>query len=131
MRTCLFVDDEPLILKAIGRLLRGEPFTPAFATSPVEALDLCRQRAFDIVVSDFRMPEMNGVELLRAVQSLYPSSKRVLLTGQADARVLVEAMRDGTIHLVISKPFERETLLRALREHGPFCPRLAGVSVER
>lgn len=115
MRRCLFVDDEPLIPSSIRRLLRAEPYECVFAEHPHAALVACRAGPFDVVVSDFRMPEMNGVELLREVRVLLPESVRLLLTGQSCPIATVAALRDGTLHDVLLKPFERETLAGAIR----------------
>jgi CheY-like chemotaxis protein len=115
MQRCLFVDDEPIILAAIRRLVRAEPFECVLATDPHDALEMCRAQPFDIVVSDFRMPRMTGVEMLRATRIISPDARRLLLTGQSCPLTTAAALADGTIREVIHKPFERETLLGALR----------------
>lgn len=115
MHRCLFVDDEPLILSSIRRLLRAEPYECAFAQDPHAALAACRACSFDVGVSDFRMPMMNGVELLREVRVLLPAAVRLLLTGQSCPAATVAALGDGTVRQVLFKPFERETLTAAVR----------------
>src|SRR5580704_15793725 len=83
-RRVLLVDDEVQILNSLGRLLRRRGFEVRMTTSPRDALDLLRAAPADVVIADFKMPEMTGLELLDEVHRLDPRVRRVLLTGYAN-----------------------------------------------
>lgn len=106
MKRILFVDDETLILQAIQRSLRGmrEEWDMVFAASPAEALEKMREGSFDLVVSDMRMPGMDGVALLEKVKSCYPQTVRFILSGQCDRELILRAA--GPAHQFLSKPCE-------------------------
>ncbi len=107
----LFVDDEPDLLAAIARNLRSEHFTVATASSAAEALDmLAKAGPFAVIVSDLRMPGMDGIGLLRTARELYPDTVRVLFTGQPDLDNAVAAVNEGAIFRFINKPCSRVTL---------------------
>jgi response regulator RpfG family c-di-GMP phosphodiesterase len=81
----LFVDDEPSILSALKRTFRGKGYDIRTATSAAHGLALLDREPADLVLSDMRMPEMDGAEFLERVFSRWPDTKRVLLTGYAEA----------------------------------------------
>lgn len=114
--TILFVDDEPNILKAVQRLLRHEPFQVVCATRPVEALDLLERVHAQVVVSDQRMPEMCGVDLLAAVRERRADVVRMMMTGHTDMHVAVDAINRGEIFRLITKPWSDEELKATLRQ---------------
>ncbi|HEM46492.1 MAG TPA: response regulator, partial [Alphaproteobacteria bacterium] len=93
--TVLFVDDEVNILKALQRLLRNEPITVLTASRPHEALDLLDRADAQLVVSDQRMPEMSGVDLLSSVRERHPDIVRMMLTGYTEMNIAVEAINRG------------------------------------
>ena len=79
------VDDEKIVTSAFAALLKVEGFSDAhFFNKPAEALEFLKKNTPDIVISDFLMPEMNGLEFLSEVKELYPEVSRILLTGYAD-----------------------------------------------
>ncbi len=113
----LIVDDEPLVLKALERSLRPEGFAvrpAAGASAALAALD----PAISVVVSDYRMPGMDGVAFLAEVARRQPETRRVLLTGQADLHALADAINQGAVHRLFFKPWEPRDLVTALREEG-------------
>ena len=114
--TVLFVDDEVNILRAVQRLLRNEPCRVLTASRGVEALDLLTSDAAQVVVSDQRMPEMNGVELLLAVRDRHPDAVRMMLTGYTEMNVAVEAINHGEIYRLITKPWNDDELKATLRQ---------------
>ena len=119
--TVLFVDDEPLILKLIRRELFGAPFRIFCADSPTEALRCIAEQRVDVVISDMRMQQMSGLELLDAVRSLDPHAVRVILTGQADLDSAVQAINGAAVYRFLQKPWvpgtmEQEVL--SCLEHG-------------
>jgi putative nucleotidyltransferase with HDIG domain len=114
--TVLFVDDEVNILKALQRLLRNEPFEVLHASRPSEALEMLDETSAQVVVSDQRMPEMSGVDLLAAVRERHPDLIRIMLTGYTEMNVAVEAINRGEIFRLITKPWNDEELKGTLRQ---------------
>jgi putative nucleotidyltransferase with HDIG domain len=118
MKRILFVDDEPCVLDGLRRMLRAwrQEWETAFARSAAEALDMLRKDRFDVIVSDMRMPGIDGAQLLDEVMRLYPSMVRIILSGQAERESLLRCI--GPTHQYLSKPCDaaqlRETIHRAL-----------------
>lgn len=115
----LLVDDEPNVLSALQRALRSRwtlgTLTVEPHTSPLAALDALLERPADVVVSDYRMPELDGVELLRRVRELQPYTGRVLLSGSTDFSYLLSAVNLAGVTRVLIKPWIDEELVDALR----------------
>ncbi|WP_275098140.1 HD domain-containing phosphohydrolase [Sedimenticola hydrogenitrophicus] len=100
----LFVDDEENILSAIKRQLRKQ-YVVATALSGTEALELIKgSEEFAVIVSDMRMPEMDGVEFLRQARELSPNSVRLMLTGNADQQTAIDAVNQGAVFRFMNKP---------------------------
>lgn len=112
----LLVDDEESILNSLRRLLRGQPYDVVLATSGAQALEIMATRPIDLVISDARMPGMDGATLLAEVHRLYPATGRILLTGYADLTTIIKAINDGQIHRYISKPWNDEELQLVLQQ---------------
>ncbi|MBX3147894.1 MAG: HDOD domain-containing protein [Gemmatimonadales bacterium] len=114
MRRILFVDDEPRILEGMRRVLRSrrDEWEAVFISSPTDALLECNRTPFDIVVSDMRMPEMDGATFLGAIAEQWPGTVRLVLTGQTDARNALMATR--VAHQFIAKPCEAAALQAVL-----------------
>ncbi len=134
-KTVLFVDDEERILKTIRRLAHGSPFRAIFAQSGAEALELLEHEDVQVIVTDMRMPEMTGLELLREVKARYPKIIRVVLSGYTDITTLLKAINDGQIFRFITKPWEKqEDLLsvidEALRRAEGGVPQMSGVGAD-
>ena len=112
----LLVDDEESILNSLRRLLRGQPYDVVLATSGAQALEIMATRPIDLVMSDARMPGMDGATLLAEVHRLYPATSRILLTGYADLTTIIKAINDGQIHRYIGKPWNDEELQLVLQQ---------------
>ncbi len=119
----LFVDDEPNILTGLQRMLRsmrGE-WEMRFAQSGQEALQLLAEEPFDVVVSDMRMPGMDGAQLLGEVRNNFPQIVRIVLSGHSDQDLILKSVRPA--HQYLSKPCDTDTLkltiqrAEALRDH--------------
>lgn len=110
----LFVDDEPNILSGLRRMLRSmrKEFDFYFAENGSEALDIMDEAPVDIIVSDMRMPGMDGASLLSEVQKIYPHSIRIMLTGQADDDSVMRTV--GVVHQFLAKPCDPELLKTVL-----------------
>ncbi len=111
----LFVDDEANVLKALRRLFHNEPYATYFASSGAEGLELLRQHAIDLIISDMRMPEMNGAEFLTQAFTQWPETIRILLTGYADFQSTVDAVNKGRIYNYCNKPWNDEELKLLVR----------------
>ena len=110
----LLVDDEPAILEGIQRLLRKQ-YDFALANGPQAALDLIDdKRPFAVVVSDMRMPGMNGAQLLSRFYQRTPDTVRMLLTGQADLDAAISAVNEGHLFRFLTKPCPHEQFAPAL-----------------
>ncbi|SEM22072.1 Response regulator c-di-GMP phosphodiesterase, RpfG family, contains REC and HD-GYP domains [Pseudomonas sp. NFIX51] len=114
--TVLLVDDEESILNSLRRLLRSQPYDILLADSAAKALEILAQRPVDVVMSDARMPSMDGATLLAHIHQRYPSTLRILLTGYADMTLIAKAINEGQIHRYISKPWNDEDMLVTLRQ---------------
>jgi response regulator RpfG family c-di-GMP phosphodiesterase len=117
----LFVDDEPNILQALHRKLRNR-FEVETATSGEEGLRILRERGpIAVVVSDMRMPQMDGATFLRHARAESPQSVPMILSGHADLELMIAAVNDGNVFRFLTKPCNDETLLRsvnaALEQH--------------
>ena len=125
MHRILLVDDEDGVLRALSRLLKLTPLTvrghaararvDAFA-SPAEALASAAHVAYDVVVSDYRMPEMDGVAFLRRMRDLQPDCARVILSGYTDLNALIGAINDARIDRFVAKPWNDFELTTALEK---------------
>jgi response regulator RpfG family c-di-GMP phosphodiesterase len=114
--TVLFVDDEVNILKALQRLLRSEHMNVLCASRAQEALEMLDKQACQVVVTDQRMPEMSGVDLLSQVRQRYPDIVRMMLTGYTEMKVAVDAINRGEIYRLITKPWNDDELRATLRQ---------------
>ncbi len=107
--TVLFVDDEKQILIALRALFRSQ-YHVLIASNGVEALEVIRREPVQVIVSDQRMPQMLGHELLREVKNLSPSTIRLLLTGYADISAIVRAINEGEVFRFINKPWDNDEI---------------------
>ena len=114
--TVLLVDDEESILNSLRRLLRGQPYDVLLAGSGAQALEIMAAQPVDLVMTDARMPAMDGATLLAETHRLYPATSRILLTGYADLTMIIKAINEGQIHRYISKPWNDDELLLILRQ---------------
>lgn len=112
----LLLDDEEPVLNALRRVLRKEGYEITLCTDPDAALRIVREAQIDIVVSDFLMPGMTGTEFFALAARLHPHVVRIMLTGQADMEVAVQAINQGHVHRFLTKPWDDDQLKHVLRE---------------
>lgn len=112
----LTVDDEPSVLSALRRVFRAQGIATLQATSAAEGLALLKTHRVDLVISDMRMPEMDGARFLEQVKIHDPGIVRVLLTGYADMSSTIAAINQGAIHRYIAKPWDDQDLVLVVRE---------------
>ncbi len=130
MLNILFVDDDPLILSGLRRLFRryGDEWQMDFVTSGEDALARLAQRNFDVVVTDMRMPGLDGGELLRKVRDLYPAMIRVILSGQSSQETVFRTL--GPAHQYLTKPCDPAVLRDAVHRAIALQKRLADPKVQ-
>ncbi|HCC08154.1 MAG TPA: response regulator [Clostridiales bacterium] len=116
MKKILFVDDEEQILVSIVRLFRTTQYEVFTASDGEKALDILKIEKMDIIISDMRMPFMDGYELLSKVKELYPKIIRVVLSGYADEKLIFNAIQKNIAKLFIIKPWDNEELLNVVKQ---------------
>ena len=114
-KTILFVDDEPMILQGLQRMLRPlrDEWDMTFVGGGEQALAAMETTPFDVVVSDMRMPRMNGAELLTEVRRRHPKTIRMILSGHADKELVAQCV--GVAHQYVAKPCDPEQLKTMIR----------------
>jgi DNA-binding NtrC family response regulator len=112
----LFVDDEPAILRSLVRIARKVDAEILTAESGALALEIIRQAPVDIIVSDMKMPQMNGNQLLEQVAKITPETVRIVLTGCADMDMVFSAINEGHIWGYLQKPWDNYELIVKLKQ---------------
>jgi FixJ family two-component response regulator len=112
----LFVDDEAFVLDALHRLFKDDGYSILLAGSAKSALEILRNAPAHVIVSDYRMPGMNGSEFLTTVAEEWPDTVRLILSGHADISSVVSAINDGQIYKFISKPWNNDELREVIRD---------------
>lgn len=115
-RTLLCVDDEQGVLHSLRRLLRREPYRVRLTSGGAEALTLMEREPAQVILADYRMPGMSGTELLRKIKERYPGTVRVVLSGFADAAVILDMINEGEIYRFLPKPWDDEELKVTIRQ---------------
>ena len=114
--TILLVDDEPMVIRLLEMTFADQDYGLLTASSGAEALTLLASHEVSLVLSDNKMAEMTGIELLREVSERWPDCARLLLTGFAEAEIVMAAINDGRVHRFITKPWDPDQLLRVVKE---------------
>jgi len=112
----LLVDDEPQLLKALNTILTKKGYKVFMAKNGPDALKLLEQTPVHVVISDYRMPKMNGAELLGKIKQLHPDIIRIILSGYADFNQIQESINEGCIYKYISKPWDNGIFLQSIEE---------------
>src|SRR6516165_2886185 len=126
----LIVDDEPNVCDSVHDLLRRE-FRVLKAHSAEEGYRIMQEEEVHIVMSDQRMPQMTGVELLSKLKARHPHAIRMLFTGFADLESVIAAINHGHIYQFLKKPWQPEALLAAVRQAAIEYDRLEITALER
>jgi response regulator RpfG family c-di-GMP phosphodiesterase len=130
-RHCLLiVDDEPDVCDSVQDLLRRE-FRVLKAHSAEEGCRIMQEEEVHIVMSDQRMPQITGIELLTKLKSRHPHAIRMLFTGYADLESIIAAINQGHIFQFLKKPWQPEELLAAVRQAALEYDNLETLAMER
>jgi DNA-binding NtrC family response regulator len=108
----LLVDDEPNVLRSLNRILKHYQVTAL--SNPQEALALAEKQTFDLVISDFRMPGIDGVEFLKRMMTIQPDTIRIILTGYADLDSAQSAINEAEVFRFINKPWNNIDITNAV-----------------
>ena len=112
----VLVDDEEMVITSVRAYLALETdYRVEGFTDPEEAAGFIRQRAYDVIVSDYLMPKMTGIQLLRQAKDAAPEASRILLTGHADKQSAIDAINDVALFQYIEKPWDNTQLLLAIQ----------------
>lgn len=114
MSKILLVDDEQNVLNALQRELKEHYEIEAF-NDPVAALDHCRTSQFDLVIADYKMPGLNGIDFLKQFRQLQPDAPQILLSGEADINTLIRMINETHIYRFLAKPWEKSELISGIR----------------
>lgn len=105
VRNILLIDDEENNLELMTRCLKNDLFKITKCLNPIDALEKIKENNFDIILSDHKMPEMNGIELLEKVDSISPDSIKILITAYSDADILINSINRAKVFRYIKKPY--------------------------
>ncbi|MFQ6114944.1 MAG: response regulator [bacterium] len=112
----LIIDDEQMVLTSLSSFLSLETdYEVVTFTSPLEALDYVRKNHIDLVISDYLMPEMDGISFLAEVKEINPEATRIILTGYADKENAIKAINDVGLFQYIEKPWSNDDLKIVIR----------------
>ncbi len=125
----LIVDDEPDVCDSVQALLRRE-FRVLKANSAQEGFQIMQQEEVHIIMTDQRMPQITGVELLETVKARNPNAIRLLFTGYADLESIIAAINQGHIFQFLKKPWQAEELEAAVRQAANEYDRLSGADAD-
>jgi len=114
--TILIVDDEENILKSLERLLEDEGYKMFFANSGDKGLEIIKREDIQMVISDHRMPGMNGLKFLSEIKKILPDTIRIMLTGYADVDIAVKAINEGEVYRFVTKPWNNNELLSTVKQ---------------
>jgi DNA-binding NtrC family response regulator len=111
----MIVDDEDMVVTSLRAFLTLETdFDVQGFTNPEQAVCLLQQRSVDVVVSDYLMPKLTGIQLLKKARELQPEATRILLTGHADKQSAIQAINEVGLYQYIEKPWENAALLLSI-----------------
>ncbi|MBM4064209.1 MAG: response regulator [Planctomycetes bacterium] len=116
LNTILIVDDEENILNALERVLEDKGYKLFLADSGHKGLEIVRHEDIHLIVSDHRMPGMDGVKFLSEVKKISPDTIRIMLTGYADVDIAIKAINEGEVYRFITKPWNNIELLNAIKQ---------------
>jgi DNA-binding NtrC family response regulator len=116
MKQILFVDDEIKILKSLKRLFRDTEYEIVTTESPQEALEIMKEKEIGLVVSDMRMPAMDGYEFLTKVKEINPNLPRIILSGYSDKGILLKALEENVAMAYLLKPWKNDELVEVMKD---------------
>ncbi len=118
-KNILIIDDDRLVVKSLAKLITSQGYNVAYAQSGKEALGFIEECDFDLIISDIRMPQMNGFETIRNIKSTQekknkPQTPVIFITGYSDSITPDEAKKLNTVDFIY-KPFDKDSFLNSIR----------------
>jgi two-component system response regulator HydG len=111
----LIVDDETITLMNLVRVMENEGYEVVGASSGPNALKILEEQEFYAVLTDLKMEEVDGIQILKRCKELYPNTEVIMMTGYATVEAAVNTMRNGAFHC-IAKPFELDEIIKVVKE---------------
>ena len=112
----LYVDDDKLLTSTFSTLMKVEGFKDVVVyNDPIKAIEYLKTNSPDLIISDFLMPEMNGLEFLREAKKLYPETSMILLTAYADKENAIKTINEIGVYKYIEKPWDNDDLIMNIR----------------
>lgn len=115
MKKVLVIDDEPIIRTSCKRTLAPEGYDVTLAESGRAGIEILERKTFDVILLDLKMPDMDGIDVLKVIMERWPGIKVIIITGYSTVDTAVEALRLGAFNH-IEKPFTPDTILAAVQE---------------
>ncbi len=115
MKKILVIDDEPIIRVSCQRSLSNEGYEVKSASSGKEGIDLLEKEAFNLVLLDIKMPDMDGIEVLKKIKNTWPETKIIMITGYSTVETAVKTLKLGALNY-LEKPFTPDTLIETIKE---------------
>ncbi len=112
----LLVDDDSLVANSLARMLRAKRYNVSICHDPARALAFCDKFQFDLIITDQRMPLMDGTEFARLARRKQPYTRVVLISGYSDTCKVEEACDSGVVHHYVSKPWDNTKLIEVIDE---------------
>jgi len=107
----LLIDDDDRVLRAIARLLRRSGYQVRPFVDAAAAFQSCGKHQYDVVISDYRMPGMNGIEFLNALRDAHPLIVRIILSGEADRDAVLASINESAVYRFLTKPWDDDFLI--------------------
>ena len=111
-KSILLIDDDSLVANSLARMLRGRDYDVSICPDPKSALVFCERMKFDLIITDQRMPVMNGTEFAVQAKALQPTARVILISGYSDKESVVRALDNEIVHLFVCKPWDNTQLLK-------------------
>jgi putative two-component system response regulator len=112
--TLLIVDDEIMVIRSLLRVLENEAYVILHVVDPMKAVEILANTPVDVVISDQRMPEMTGLELMVRAKEIQPAAVRILMSGYSDIDIVIAAINEGRIYQYITKPWDNDRLVETV-----------------
>ncbi|MBI4697411.1 MAG: response regulator [Nitrospirae bacterium] len=115
MKKILIIDDEPIVRVSCQRTLIGEGYDMKLASSGKEGIQYLEKEAFDLVLLDLKMPDMDGVDVLTKIKATWPETKVIMITGYSTVETAVKTLKLGAFNY-LEKPFTPDLLLDTIKD---------------
>jgi putative two-component system response regulator len=116
MYSVLCVDDDVSVLKVLNKILSQSSFRVVTTTDVLYGINILKEKSFDVIVADYNMPDLNGINFLKQAKTITPDAIRIILTGYSDINITIAAINEGEIHKYITKPLNNKEFITSIRD---------------